>query len=124
MKIIRKINRSVIQKSKAIVDPNDPLTKARAKQKLRREAGEVTVRRNPREVWESDKKSMRKAINANCYDCIGEENYTRRIRYCDIFKCPFWFLRPYSKGISQEECRSWNELPGSVNEDSDEEMAA
>jgi len=73
------------------------------------ETGAVDKRKNPREAWELEKTSMRKCINANCFDCIGEENYVNRIRYCSIFTCPFWLLRPYSKGITQQQCTDWKE---------------
>ena len=101
----------------AVAIKPDALTKARAERQLRRDAGEVDKRRNPKEAWEDDKKSMRKAINANCFDCCGEENYTKRIRYCDLFKCSFWMLRPYSKGISQKDCLDWHEVSKISNEE-------
>lgn len=85
------------------------LENARAEKQLRRESGEVDKRRNPLEVHLDDPKSMRKAINANCYDCCGQENHQKRIKYCNIFDCTFWMLRPYSKNISKEDCLLWAE---------------
>ena len=95
----------------------EALARARAEKKLRSEQGEVDKRRNPMEVWEDDPLSMRKAINANCFDCIGAENYRNRIRYCSMFKCPFWGLRPYSKGITKEQCEKWVEDSKPVKEE-------
>jgi hypothetical protein len=79
-----------------------------AKLKIIAEGGEVK-RKNPMEIWEEDKTSSRKSINANCYDCCGRDNYVNEIRYCIIFYCPFWHIRPYGKGITTEKCTEWTE---------------
>ena len=133
MKVFKKINKPVVKgttsetyKSVAEVDnfqniPKTPeqiitqekraaaLAKAREEKKTRTEAGEVIARKNPREVWEEDKTSLRKAVNAGCYECCGGENYVNSIRYCGIFTCPFWFVRPYGKDITPEMCDEWEQ---------------
>ncbi len=42
--------------------------------------------------------SLRLAINAKCYDCVGcgfDPNPSDEIRNCGIVACPLWALRPY-----------------------------
>lgn len=75
---------------------------------------------NPRERWEKKPTSLRVSVNAKCYECCGEEGYIRRIRYCQIFDCPLWYVRPYSKGISKEECTDYNEAPPNMFNEDDE----
>lgn len=116
MKILKRI---ITKPKEAPITKANPLEMARAAKQARRDSGEIDSRRNPREVWESDKKSMRKAINANCFDCIGCENYIKRIRFCNIFTCPFWEIRPYSKGITIKQCEDWVEEAKQTKEDSE-----
>lgn len=71
--------------------------------------GNRQAKRNPLEQWRDNPTSLRKSINAKCYECNGEENPTNRAKYCNIFDCPLWNVRPYSKGISKEQCEKWNE---------------
>lgn len=85
------------------------LEKARAKRIEKKESGEEEKKRNLREVWEDDKVSLRKSVNAKCFDCCGEENPRNRIRFCTIFNCPLWHVRPYSSGITEEQCRAYTE---------------
>lgn len=49
--------------------------------------------RNPTEQWQDNPKSLRKAVNAYCYDCSGFN--TAEIKHCPIKKCPLWGHRPY-----------------------------
>ena len=56
--------------------------------------GEIK-RLNPMEKAAANPKSMRLAINANCYDCCGRDNWVKRTRECHIFDCPFYQLRPH-----------------------------
>lgn len=85
------------------------LEAARAARKAKRDSGEADVRRNPEEVWLDDPTSLRKSINAKCYQCNGDENYRNRARYCIIFTCALWPNRPYGKGISKEQCTAYRE---------------
>ena len=66
-------------------------------------AGEIE-RLTPTQKAKANPKSMRAAINAECYDCCGEENWINRTKFCTLFDCPFWTLRKNSKGISKQEC--------------------
>ena len=89
------------------------LEKARAVRDANRQAAlyavETFKRMNPYEVWEDDKKSLRKSVNAKCFDCCGGELYKQRIRYCNIFKCPLWDVRPYSSKVTKEDCLAFKE---------------
>lgn len=51
------------------------------------------IKRTKLEVWESDKFSLRKSIDAKCYDCSNYQ--TDEVRYCTVTKCPLWFVRPF-----------------------------
>ena len=85
------------------------LEAARAARQAKRDSGEADVRRNPEEVWLDDPSSLRKSINAKCYQCNGDENYRNRARYCIIFTCALWPNRPYGKGITQDQCTEYRE---------------
>lgn len=61
----------------------------------------VNKRRTPTEVWEENKTSLRKSINAYCYDCSGF-NITE-IKKCQVKKCPLWQVRPYQNKLNNEE---------------------
>ena len=58
-------------------------------------SGEVirTKQRNPTEQWEDNPTSLRKSINAYCYDCSGFN--INEVRLCTVKKCPLWKIRPY-----------------------------
>ena len=76
-------------------------------------AGEVkrTIYRNPLEKLQDNPTSLRLAINANCFDCGGgeEPNWRNRIKFCQILNCPLHKVRPYSKGITDDDCLEWVE---------------
>ena len=90
-----------------------PLEKARLKRDENRrialETGVELKRKNPMEAWEENRTSLRKSVNAKCYDCNAGELYKNRTRYCTIFDCPLWHVRPYSSGISKEDCLNYKE---------------
>jgi hypothetical protein len=78
---------------------NDGLEKARIRQRELREAGKLRVL-NPLERAAQDPKSMRKAVNAKCYDCQGGDadyGVRERIRSCDVVRCPLNPVRPYQR---------------------------
>jgi len=44
--------------------------------------------------------SLRMAVNAMCWDCVGagaDANPRQAIRDCEIKKCPLWNVRPYQE---------------------------
>lgn len=85
------------------------LERAREIKKQNKELGIEDKRRNPREVWEEDRLSLRKAINAKCYDCSGEENYRNRTRFCHVTTCSLWPVRPYGKDVTETQCLDYKE---------------
>ena len=50
---------------------------------------------NPVEKALANPKSLRMAINANCWECSCEQ--INEIRFCTATSCPLWHLRPYQK---------------------------
>ncbi len=87
-----------------------PLELAWEKKRQQKEDGIIVKSKNPREAWEDGKqKSLRKSINAKCFDCCGEELYRNRIKFCNIIDCELWHVRPYSKGITKDQCLEYTE---------------
>lgn len=82
---------------------------ARQKKREMVAAGIADVRKNPLEKWQENKFSIRNSVNAKCYTCNGEENYRNRARFCNVFDCPLWHIRPYGKGITEQQCRDYRE---------------
>lgn len=77
-----------------------PLQQAHENMRLRREAGEVIVRRDPIEKAKLKPTSLRLAITAKCWDCIGgtsDSNPRARIRDCGVTKCPLYTVRPFQE---------------------------
>ena len=68
-------------------------------------------RTTPYEKWMqgNNKFSIRKSVNAKCYDCVCGERYSTRIKYCTMFMCPLWYVRPYRKNVTQEMCLAHRE---------------
>ena len=51
---------------------------------------------NPIEKAKQNPNSMRFAINAQCYDCMGKEaGWRNEVRNCPSSECPLYGLRPY-----------------------------
>jgi hypothetical protein len=77
---------------------NDALKKAQQINAERRAAGIKTTVKDPIEKANADPKSLRKAINGKCWDCIGagcDPNPRAAIRDCVITDCTLWPVRPY-----------------------------
>ena len=76
-----------------------PLQKAHAALAARREAGDLRPRLNPIEKAKANPKSLRAAITAKCFECMGggEDTGTRKlIRACTSHAtCPLHPVRPY-----------------------------
>lgn len=94
-------------------DDLSPLEKARlAVQQRRKEAlesGEEIKRKTVMEAWQANPKSMRKSINAKCFDCNGGEQYRNRTKFCTVFTCPLWHVRPNAGKVTKEECLAYKE---------------
>lgn len=69
------------------------LRESREKKKLAKENGEEIKQKNPKERWELDKKSLRKSIDAMCYECMGYQR--EEIKICSSPNCPLYLIRPY-----------------------------
>ena len=55
-------------------------------------------RKNPLEKLLEQPKSLRRAITAKCYDCIGRDgdpDWRGSIRNCGCMDCPLYAVRPY-----------------------------
>ena len=75
-----------------------PLQKAHAALAERREAGLVAPRLDPIAKAKANPKSLRLAVTAKCFECMGggEDTGTRKlIRACTSSNCPLHPLRPY-----------------------------
>ena len=69
----------------------------------------LIVKKNPLEKAICNPGSLRKAVDAKCWDCCGAENWRNRTRFCAIFECGLWNVRPGGKGVNKEQCRAWKE---------------
>lgn len=71
-------------------------------QRRMRENGEQLERLSPREKAARNPSSLRAAINAKCFDCVGAENadggYRRAVRECPARTCSLHPLRPWAGG--------------------------
>jgi hypothetical protein len=75
---------STLEKRKAA------LAKARA---IKKENPDLIHRKTVIQIWELDKSSLRKSINAKCFDC---SNYQKEeVSNCTVKTCPLWEVRPW-----------------------------
>lgn len=77
-----------------------PLEKARETMDKLREQGIAVRRKSPLERLAEEPKSLRRAITAFCYQCMGgdaDQGVRGSIRACSSTSCPLWDVRPYSK---------------------------
>lgn len=75
-----------------------PLERAQARMREMREAGIVPERLNPAERAKRNPNSLRLAVTAKCYECLGgqdAQNIRREIRECTAQNCPLYAVRPY-----------------------------
>lgn len=71
---------------------------ARAKMAEMREQGIVIQKRDPYQIAAADPKSLRKAVNAKCWDCQGggaDPNTRQAVGQCGITDCSLWPVRPW-----------------------------
>lgn len=76
------------------------LAKAHDKIKLMREAGIKIIKKDPIQKAKENPESLRLAINAKCWECIGaghDPNPRAEIKNCLCVDCPLYPLRPYQK---------------------------
>ncbi len=75
---------------------------ARAKQSAMREQGIAVQRRDPYQIAAADPKSLRKAVNAKCWDCQGggaDPNTRQAVGQCGITDCSLWPVRPWQETV-------------------------
>ena len=63
-------------------------------------------RLSPVEKAQADPRSLRKAINAFCYECMGgdgEPGARDHVRNCTAPKCPLYPVRPWQPGTAADD---------------------
>lgn len=78
------------------------LEKARIVNQERIASGIPVIRLNPLEKLKNNPLSLRCAINAKCYDCIGQDadpDWRGNIRNCVCTDCPLYAVRPYRQTL-------------------------
>jgi hypothetical protein len=76
------------------MDTEEKLKKMRAKLAENRAKGIKPL--NPMEKAKQNPRSRVLAINAQCYDCMGQESgWRNEVRNCPSINCPLYGLRPY-----------------------------
>lgn len=74
------------------------LEKAQQRRREMAEQGISIVRMAPGEKSKSNPQSLRLAITANCWDCMGgehAENVRQQVRECAVEKCFLYAVRPW-----------------------------
>lgn len=82
-----------------------PLEKAHRVMAEKRANGEV-LRKDPIEKARDNPKSLRLAVNAKCYDCVGagaDPSPRKEIGRCPSTGCPLHPVRPFQKYASLSE---------------------
>lgn len=74
---------------------SEKLEKARQARVAKAQAGIKLTKRTPIQIWEEDKLSLRKSINAKCFDCSNRQ--TEEVKNCSVTSCPLWLVRPYQE---------------------------
>ena len=65
-----------------------------------RKALGLPTTKNPIERAKEQPDSLRRAITAKCYECVGmdgDANFRETIRTCASYECPLYPVRPYQK---------------------------
>lgn len=83
-----------------------PLQRAHLKLKGMRERGELVnvVRLNPVEKAQKNPSSLRAAITAHCWTCVGQgadPNPRQSVRDCNIVSCSLHPVRPWQKVVGK-----------------------
>ena len=76
---------------------NKKLTEGLKEWQRKVDAGEIErpKAKNPREKALDNPTSLRKAVNAKCWDCCCEVRI--EVTKCSATDCPLWKLRPWQK---------------------------
>lgn len=81
------------------------LEKAQARLREMREAGDMPERIDPLERSRRKPNSLRAAVTAKCWECMGggEDPGTRRlITECASSSCPLHSVRPYQRNTQED----------------------
>ena len=85
---------------------SDALEKAREATRLLREQGISTVRLSPKQKSLLNPKSLRFAVTAHCWECMGGskgENTRQQVADCTLEgKCMLWPFRPWQNKASAD----------------------
>lgn len=79
---------------------------AHLKRREMKEAGIEIKRKTPIEKLAENPTSLRKAVNAKCYDCQGSDGDPKvrsRIGKCHCVSCPLYNVRPYQKKVDEDD---------------------
>lgn len=82
-----------------------PLQQAQARMREMREQGIQIERLDPLQKAQANPKSLRLAINAKCFDCVGrghDSNWRGAVGQCAITECGLWAARPYQSQSQAE----------------------
>jgi hypothetical protein len=85
---------------------NNGLVKAREKRAAELAAGIKAERCSPMEKAAKNPRSLRAAITAKCWDCVGgdaDPGPRQRVRECHISTCPLNSVRPWQKSDEETE---------------------
>lgn len=75
---------------------NEQAMKGLAEYREKVASGEIeVVRLNPIERSNANPKSLRLAINAMCFECLGKTGSAQEIRDCTAKNCPLYKVRQY-----------------------------
>lgn len=71
------------------------ISKALEARRMKLASGAKLTHKTIMDKWEEDKLSLRKSINAKCFDCSCHQ--IEEIRHCTAKGCPLWYVRPYQE---------------------------
>jgi len=82
-------------------DPT-PLERAQQKSREMRAAGIAIERLDPLEKARANPASLRLAVNAKCFDCVGrgeDPNWRGEVRNCQLTECGLYPVRPFRGNV-------------------------
>ena len=88
------------------ISPQGHTAGAAALKAWRESGGHTGPRLNPIQRAAANPTSLRLAIRAKCYDCVGQDadpNWQRRVGTCGCTSCPLHAVRPYRRGADHDE---------------------
>ena len=86
---------------------SDALKRGREEYLRKLKAG-LIERLNPHQRALKNPTSLRKAVDAKCWECNGGDNWINRTKYCNIIDCPLWHVRKNVGKVTKEECLNFS----------------